>query len=469
MYPELDLQVLNAIINSRKFALEFVNECDNKLFSTEVWNFANVVINYVKNYKEVPTLRVLTEKLSKGNNEKLIEYVSKVWSEVENISCNEKEYKHNLELLKNRFAEKQLVSVKENLNKLDFNNIDPNKVVTDLQKTIQNVRNLSHNKTYESKSLKDALPWFAENFKLKKENPDYNKGIPTGYSFIDWSTNGIKPSDFILVCGESGHGKSTLLSNMASNIWRQGNTVDSTSFTPGKNIVYFSLEMPYENCFNRLLSSLSGVPYKKIENAKCNKEEMSKLKKALDFINKFPNQFTIVDIPRMASANDIESIVNDVKLEHTVDAIFVDYLGIMSTNDSKEDQDWLKQGQISYELREIARAHSVPMFSAVQLNRKAKSSSSEDENIGLHRLARSSGIATNATTIIQLVSRGEKEHMYPTCKYALIKNRNGPLGTGNLIKKLDCSTFIDDPIEINEDYEIIDQDDISEDIEDIEL
>ena len=227
--------------------------------------------------------------------------------------------------------------------------------------------------------------------------------------------------------------------------------------------------MPYENCFNRLLSSLSGVPYKKIENAKCNKEEMVKIKKALDFINRYPNQFVIVDIPRMASANDVEAIVNDIKLEHSVDAIFVDYLGIMSTNSSAEEQDWMKQGTISYELREIARAHHVPMFSAVQLNRKAKSTSSEEDNIGLHRLARSSGIATNATTIIQLVSRGEKEHMFPTCKYAIIKNRNGPLGSGNLIKKLDCSTFIDDPIEINEDYEIIDQDDISDDIDEIEL
>ncbi|NDB86834.1 MAG: ATP-binding cassette domain-containing protein, partial [Alphaproteobacteria bacterium] len=284
-----------------------------------------------------------------------------------------------------------------------------------------------------------------------------------------WATNGIKPSDFVLVCGESGHGKSTLLANMAANIWKQNNTVNSTTFTPGKNIIYFSLEMPYENCFNRLISSLSGVAYKKIENAKCNKEEMLLLKKALDFINKFPNQFIIVDIPRMASANDIEAIINDVKQDHTIDAIFVDYLGIMTPNNSNEEQDWLKQGQISYELREICRAHHVPMFSAVQLNRKAKSSSSEEENIGLHRLSRSASIATNATTIIQLVSRGEKEHMYPTCKYAIIKNRNGPLGSGNLIKKLDCSTFIDDPIEVTDDYEIVDQDDISQDIEEVEL
>jgi replicative DNA helicase len=467
MYSELDLQILKAITTNRKYALEFVSECDIKIFSSEVWNFANTITSYIKNYKDVPTLRVLTEKTSKGGGEKLAEYISKIWGELDSVAYNEKEYKHNLEKLKNRFAEKQLFNAKESLNKIDFSSIDVTKTVGDLQKTIQNVKNLSHSKTYESKSLKDALPWFTETFKLKRENPDFNKGTMTGYSFLDWSTNGIKPSDFVLICGESGHGKSTLLANIATNIWKQGNQLNTTQFQPGKNIVYFSLEMPYENCFNRLISSLSGVPYKKIENAKCNKEEVNQLRKALDFINRYPYNFTIVDIPRMASANDMEAIINDLKQEQAIDAVFVDYLGIMTTNETKEEQDWLKQGIISYELREIARAHHVPMFSAVQLNRKAKSSS-EEEGIGLHRLSRSSAIATNATTIIQLVSR-EKEMMYPTCKYAIIKNRNGPLGSGQLIKKLECSTFLDDPIEVTNDYEVADQDDISEEVDNLEL
>ncbi len=465
MYKELDLQILKVLTQNKKYALEFTSSCDTKIFSPEVWNFANIVVSYIKTYKDTPTLRILLEKNSK--NEKLSEHITKMWSYLDNISYDDKEYKHDLERLKKRFSEKQLVSVKDQMNNIDFNSLDVDKAVSNIQKTIQNIKNLSYEKTYESKSLKDALPWFTESFKLKKENPDFNKGTPTGYSFIDYATNGVKPSDFVLVCGESGHGKSTLLANMAMNIWRGENKVGDDNFKPGKNIIYFSLEMPYENCFNRLISSLSGVPYKKIENAKLNKEEMLQLKKALDFVNKYQYNFIIVDIPRMACANDIEAIINDYKQEQSIDAVFVDYLGIMTPNESKEEQDWLKQGTISYELREIARAHNVPMFSAVQLNRKAKSSSEED-GVGLHRLSRSSAIATNATTIIQLVSR-DKENMYPTCKYALIKNRNGPLGSGNLIKKLECSTFLDDPIELNESFEVEDQDDISEDVEFLEL
>ncbi len=228
MYKKLDLQILKVLTQNKKYALDFVSSCDVKIFSPEVWNFANIVINYIKAYKDVPTLRILLEKNSK--NEKLMEHIKNIWSHLEETPYDDKEYKHDLERLKNRFSEKQLVSVKDQMNNIDFNSLDVDKTVGSLQKTIQNIKNLSYQKTYDSKSLKDALPWFTEHFKLKKEDPNFNKGIPTGYSFIDYATNGVKPSDFVLVCGESGHGKSTLLANIAMNIWKGENKIGDEKF-----------------------------------------------------------------------------------------------------------------------------------------------------------------------------------------------------------------------------------------------
>ena len=133
-------------------------------------------------------------------------------------------------------------------------------------------------------------------------------------------------------------------------------------FSPGKNIVYFSLEMPYEDCFNRFLSRLAGIPTRHIENPKfMTKEELVKMKTALGFISKYPNQFKIVDVSD-PSSNDLDAILEDC--EEDYDAIFVDYLGIMKTNEKTEQEDWLKQGIISYELRQIGRKRSKPLFSA---------------------------------------------------------------------------------------------------------
>jgi len=468
MTISLDLSILKVLLTNKQLALEFVSECDSKLFSPEVWNFANLIVNYLKSYKDIPTLRVIVEKLSKGNNDKLIEHVNKTWETIHQLEYDVKEYKHDLEKLKKRYAEKQILTVKESLSKYEIGSIDVNKALVDLQKTIQNVKSINQLKAFESQNIKDYLPSFVDKFNLKKENPNLEVGIKTKYSFFDYATNGVKPADFILVAGESGFGKSLLLNNMAIQTWMQDNTIDQTTqFTPGKNIIYFSLEMPYEDCFNRLISRLSGVPSRNIENASLSRDDFVKVKKALDFIKRYPYNFKIVDIAD-ATANDIENIY--VNCEEKFDLIFIDYLGIMNTNEKSEEADWLKQGTIAYEVRAIGRKYKLPIFSAVQLNRKSQGKDSS-ENIGLSRLARSGTIATHATHVLQIESR-QDEHLHPDMIIHMIKNRKGPKGKGVLYKNLSCATLIDKPMETEEDsnqFSDYGAEDISEEIEDLEI
>src|SRR5208282_5284477 len=107
-FNELDLVVLKSIISNKKHGLDFANENDPKIFSPEVWNLANLVVSYLRTYKELPTLRVLTEKLGKGND-KLADSIKATWAQLDKIQVNDKEYRHDLDKLKKRFAEKQLL------------------------------------------------------------------------------------------------------------------------------------------------------------------------------------------------------------------------------------------------------------------------------------------------------------------------------------------------------------------------
>lgn len=463
MSQELDLTILKTLISDKKRALDFVNECDTKVFSSELWNFSNIVVSYLRTYKELPTLRVIEEKLSRGNNTHLLESVRKTWDQLNRINAPDSEYKFELEKIKQRFAEKQLTALKDKLAGQEPGTMDITKSMAEIQKTMQSIKGLNEVKSYERKTIKGARASFIEKFNAKRSNPKVDSGLMTGYSFFDFSTNGIKAADFILIAGESGFGKSMLLNNMAVQTWMQKNTLDMTSgFTEGKNIVYFSLEMPYEDCFNRLLSRLSGVPTRKIdEPSTINKEELAKIQQALAFIKEYPYEFEIIDIVD-ACANDIDLILNDINYQ--IDALFIDYLGIMKPNEKGEEQDWLKQGIIAYETRGIARRRSLPIFSAVQLNRKAQAKDSA-ENIGLSRLARSATIATHATHVVQIENRANEEN-YPDFLYHLIKNRKGPKGKGRLIKNLACATLLDEAMpEDHTFFPMQDPDDISDKIE----
>jgi len=465
---QLQLEILKALISSKKAALEFVGEIDitkHSVFSPDLWIFANTVVNYIKTYKDTPTLKILLEKSNKNNDAKILDSVKSIWNKIEAVSFEEKEFKFNLEKLKQKFAEQQILTFQQKLSKLDETNLNIDKTVADMQKTIQNINSVGKQQAYINVDVKDYLQTFSDSFNAKKNNPDLDKGIISGYSYFDFATNGIKPADMVLIAGETGFGKSLFLNNIAIQVWLQDNNPFEEPSGKGKNIIYFSLEMPYEDCFNRFISRLSGVPSRDIENASLSADDFQKVKKCLQFIKKYNYKFTIVDITD-ACANDIEAIL--INSQEKYDAVFIDYIGIMKTNAPSEDQDWLKQGVIAYETRAIARKHSIPIFSAVQLNRKSNSKESSD-NIGLSRLARSSTIATHATHIIQIESR-QNEEKYPDFIYHLIKNRKGPKGKGVLIKNLACATLIDHK-EDHDNYDnfFTDQYDISKEMEDLEI
>lgn len=460
-FNELDLNILKVLTTNKKHALDFVNECDPKLFSADTWNFANILFNYLRTYKDLPTLRVLTERLSKGNNEKLIEHITKVWSQLDRLNYNDKEFKHDLEKIKKRFTEKQILSAKEYLTRFEAGSMDASKALTEMQKTIQIVKSLNQTRAYERKTLKDAVPIFRDEYNAKLENPQFDRGIMTGYSYLDHVTDGLRAGELLLVGGESGSGKSMLLMNLALQIWMQNNNIDmdESQFTSGHSVLYFSLEMPFKPCLHRVLARLSGNPSRAIRGAKLNQTEAEKLKKALKFISKYPHQFEIIDIPRGATMESMELIFEDAKAHYDPKVIVIDYLGLMDY-DGAEMDDWLKLGKISEKVHEFARVHNCIVLSAVQLNRaKGKE---VDDKIGLHRIGRSALIMQNANIALQIETRPQ-ESQYPDQNVHLIKNRDGQLGKFRVIKNLSCGTLIDDKVDESEiDFGTYNPEDISE-------
>jgi replicative DNA helicase len=460
-FSTLDLTVLKSIITNKKHALDFANDSDPKIFGPEVWNFANLVVGYVRTYKELPTLRVVTEKLAKGNNDKLIDSIKAIWTELDKLTVIDSEYKHDLEKVKQRFAEKQLIATSQSLAKLEPGSIDVNKSMLQLQQTIQSIKSLHQVRSYERRTLKDDVPLFRDEYNAKQEDANFDAGIKTGYSYLDYVTDGLRPGELLLIGGESGGGKSMLLMNIALQVWLQGNNIDmeENQYGPGNHVMYFSLEMPYKPCRNRVYGRLSKNPTKLIRSAKLVGEDAKRLKKVLKFVTKYPYQFEIIDIPRGATMESLELIYEEAKVLYDPKIIVIDYLGLMDY-DGTDMEDWLKLGKIAERIHEFARVHNCIVLSAVQLNRTK--GAKEEDKIGLHRIGRSALIMQNANIAVQIETRANEKN-FPDMKYHVIKNRDGELGSSTLIKDLACGTLAD--IKVEEDpttFEMRDPDDISE-------
>jgi replicative DNA helicase len=123
-------------------------------------------------------------------------------------------------------------------------------------------------------------------------------------------------------------------------------------------------------------------------------------------------------------------------------------MGLMEDADTDSD-DWLKLGKLAGKIHEFARAHSIPVITAVQLNRLDPSQKkSETKSIGLHRIGRSSLIAHHATVIIQIETRPDEE-THDDFVYHIIKNRHGQSNKSHSVwKNFNKCSIIDRPYDI---------------------
>ncbi len=464
MSESIDLEVLYTITHSKKHAINFVNNHNETLFDPDYWKMAKNVFAYIKAYKEVPTLQVMLDSVKKADA-KFKPAIIELWNQIESAKSDPSEFNYKVDKLKKRYKEKEIFLLKESLSQEGLNSSDS---IKKIKKSLQDISSHDEKKTFTRVTIKDAVTQFRETYNHRVKNPNLVPGIKTGYKALDNATGGFLEGDLVVVAGESSTGKSVVLMNLAIQMFMQQNTLttDPSQFTKGKDILYFSLEMPFEACFNRLLARLARVPMNKIKSAKIpkNSPELERIKVALNFLENYPYQFEIVDMPAGSNMEAIDAVYQDYLTYASPGAVVIDYMGIMGYDDDKMD-DWLKLGEIARVLHEFARSNGIPVLSAVQLNRAKQTAKEAEELIGLHRIGRSALIATHVTHLIQIVKRAQ-ERQLQDMHLALIKNRDGATPDFKVLKDFATSTILDQDIS-EEEMEFFDEDDIEARFEEI--
>jgi len=443
-YQELDLIILKHILFNKKNALEFIHDCNEKIFVPDIWRFAKIILDYVRIYKEIPTRKVINERNKK--NETLINYINQIWDDLDKINIDEKEYKHDLEKIKNRFVEKLIYDLREHLVEED-GRVNLTKSISELNSTVNHIKGINQIKAYEQKTLKESLEDFKNRYVAKMHDPNLGVGLKTGYGFLDFVMGGLRKQELLLIGAETGIGKSLLMMNIGLNMWLGENELTTTEdFKPGCDILYFSLEMPHADMLERVLACIAKVPQTAIRDATLTKEQAQQLKEALQFIDKYPHDFTIVDIPRGATMESIELIFNDIVATKNKkpQVIIIDYLALLS-HDQKDVADWLQLNYLSEAFHEMIRTHDVAGITATQLNRPAANKGGSDQT-GLHRLSRSALQAANSNFVL-LIDKRPNEQELPNMQLHLVKSRRTPLVSGTIYKQLSCCALLNSPTE----------------------
>ena len=275
-----------------------------------------------------------------------------------------------------------------------------------------------------------VLPVVKHIHNIYETKPEFT-GIPSGFSDLDKLTSGFQASELIIIGARPGVGKTAIALSMAANI----------SIKQKRPAAFFSLEMSDQALMIRLLSSETGIDSNKIRTGFFTSSEFDTILSVGDRIHVAP--LFIVDTPHMTMLN-IQTMARMLRIQEKIEIIFIDYIGLISS-DNNQLQRWELISQVSRSLKGLARELNIPVVALSQLRREA-----ENQKPSLADIRESGSIEQDADMVMFLnrdreldktLDEQNKDEAQPV-QLMIAKNRNGPVGTVNLLFMKHLTKFV---------------------------
>lgn len=256
-------------------------------------------------------------------------------------------------------------------------------------------------------------------------------GIPTGFIDLDYKMSGFQPSDLILVAARPSMGKTAFVLNIAQYM----------AFHNDVTAAIFSLEMSKEQLVNRMLSMESNVDSQKLRTGTLTDSDWDAVVEGIGIIG---NSKLIIDDTPGISISELRSKCRKMKLEYGLSIVIIDYLQLMSGsrkggNDNRQQE----ISDISRSLKALARELHAPVIALSQLSRACETRT--DHRPMLSDLRESGAIEQDADVVMFLYRDDyyNKDTEHPNeAEVIIAKQRNGPIGTVNLIWKPEYTKFV---------------------------
>ncbi|HIS27200.1 MAG TPA: replicative DNA helicase [Candidatus Pullilachnospira intestinigallinarum] len=255
-------------------------------------------------------------------------------------------------------------------------------------------------------------------------------GIPTGFVDLDYKTSGLQPSDLILVAARPSMGKTAFVLNMAQYM----------AFRKNRSVAIFSLEMSKEQLVNRLFALESKVDSQSIRTGNLQDEDWAKLIEGAGIIG---NSRLIIDDTPGISISELRSKCRKFKLEQGLDVVIIDYLQLMTGSGRGSDSRQQEISDISRALKGVARELNVPVVALSQLSRAVEK---RDDKRPMLSDLRESGAIEQDADVVMFIYRDDYYHKDTENKnmaeIIIAKQRNGPIGTVNLVWMPEYTRFV---------------------------
>lgn len=264
-------------------------------------------------------------------------------------------------------------------------------------------------------------------------------GIASGFADLDRILSGLQRGEMLILAARPSMGKTAFALNLAEQISRGGITPYDRDEERRVPVGVFSLEMSKAAVSQRLLSAFADVDSHKIRTGAVSKQELARLElAAAESLSSLP--LYIDDTPGLTLLG-LRSRARRMKDRHGVQALFIDYLQLLSAPGSARESRQVEVSAISRGIKALARELDVPIVCLSQLNR-----ASEQREGNRPRMSdlRESGSIEQDADVVMLLHREDYYHTSDpnwadenpdkvgVAEIIIAKQRNGPTGVVKL-------------------------------------
>lgn len=411
--PEGILKIVDFISPS-----DFYHPANSAIYST--------MVSLFNNRSPIDLVTVMDELEKKNEGEKIggATYLSKVVNSVPTAS----HIAQYASIVRDKKILRDLITVANDISALGYR--EEERVDLLLDKSEQLLFGISQKSLRQNFiPLKNMLTETFERIDYLHKNKGELRGVPTGFSDIDFILGGLQNSDLVILAARPSMGKTSLALNFALNAALKNKI----------GVGIFSLEMSKDQLVDRLLSSSSNVDAWRLRTGNLHEEDFAHIGEAMSKLSDAP---IFIDDSANISIMEMRAKARRLKMEHGLGLIVLDYLQLMGGGNT--DNRVQEISEVSRSLKGLARELNVPVLALSQLSRAVEAR--PDKRPLLSDLRESGSIEQDADVVIFIY---RDDYYNPDsdqkniAEILIRKHRNGPTGAVNLYFESSQMRFVD--------------------------
>lgn len=200
---------------------------------------------------------------------------------------------------------------------------------------------------------------FVDDLQRRTELAGRLSGVTTGFSRLDWMTEGMQPGEMWVIGARPSIGKTAIAVNM----------LESCCITGGVPSMFVSHEMNNKGLMRRLVASVARIELGDLKAGRMDEGKQRRLLSAVSKIGAAPVQW--LQLTRGESVDVACAQVRMAVRRHGIRVVFVDYLQKIPASKGNDKRTY-EVAEVSGKLKSIAESTGVTLVALAQVNRDSE-------------------------------------------------------------------------------------------------